>query len=180
MLVSTITNRWAIGMHLQHRGRDGGFVYLGVMMIVMVMGIVLAIVGETWQMVLQREKEQELLFVGNQFRRALTLYAEHTPAQARRYPSSLEDLLKDPRLAATQRYLRNIYLDPITGDVKWGLIRGPDGEIFGVHSLSEEEPVKKSNFRLADRNFEGKAKYSDWVFMYTPGKNYAPSIQSER
>lgn len=160
------------------RDEENGFTYLGVMMIVVVMGVMLAVAGEAWHMALKREKEQELLFIGNQFRRALTLYSEHTPAQARRYPSSLADLLQDPRYAATQRYLRKIYPDPITGDANWGLIRGPDGEIFGVHSLSEEAPAKKSNFMLADRNFEDKTKYSDWVFMHLPGQNSAKPVRN--
>jgi hypothetical protein len=53
----------------------------------------------------------------------------------------------------------------MTGRTEWGLIRGPGGEIFGIHSLSEDAPLKKSNFRLADRNFEGKTKYSEWIFL---------------
>jgi hypothetical protein len=28
-----------------------------------------------------------------------------------------------------------------------------------------EEPMKKSNFNRAERQFEGMTKYSDWVFM---------------
>jgi hypothetical protein len=37
-----------------------------------------------------------------------------------------------------------------------------------VYSLSKGEPLKKGNFPLLDKGFEGKAKYSDWVFMRTP------------
>jgi hypothetical protein len=58
-----------------------------------------------------------------------------------------------------------MYADPMTGSTEWGLVKGPAGEIYGVYSLSSDEPLKKSNFALADRNFEGAAKYSDWVFM---------------
>jgi type II secretory pathway pseudopilin PulG len=152
------------------RKRDGGFTYWMLMVIVAVMGIVLATVGEVWHIALKREKEQELLFIGSQFRRALTLYYEHTPPKARRYPSTLEDLLHDPRYAEMQRYLRKVYVDPITGSPNWGLIKGPDGEIFGVYSLSEGEPIKKGHFRPTDKNFEGKTKYSEWVFMHSPGQ----------
>ena len=42
--------------------------------VVAIMGFVLATAGEVWHMALKREKEQELLFVGDQFRRAFTLY----------------------------------------------------------------------------------------------------------
>lgn len=145
--------------------RQGGFTYIGLLVLVALMGIVLAAAGEIWHTAQKREKERELLFVGNQFRLALNRFHRHTPGQARRYPMRLEELLEDPRHPGIHRYLRKIYADPMTRGTEWGLIRGPGGEIFGVHSLSEEAPLKKSNFRLADRNFEGKTKYSEWLFI---------------
>lgn len=150
-------------------GRVGGFTYISLLAIIAIMGVVLGTAGEVWHMALKREKERELLFVGDQFRRAIGLYYEHTPGLGRRYPESLEDLLRDPRYPSTQRYLRKIYPDPVSGSTEWGLVKGTAGEILGVHSLSENEPIKKSNFSLVDRSFEGRAKYVDWVFMHTPG-----------
>lgn len=157
-------------LYLRRTHAESGFTYLLLLALVAVMGIVLAAAGEVWHMKLKREKEQELLFVGDQFRRALNLYNQHTPGNALRYPKSLEELLKDPRYPGVVRYLRKIYPDPITGSTQWGLLKGPNGEIFGVYSLSEEEPVKKSGFSMADQKFEGCKKYSDWVFMYSPGQ----------
>jgi len=46
-------------------------------------------------------------------------------------------------------------------------VKGVNGEILGVHSASDDEPAKKTNFSLADKGFEGKMKYSEWVFMVT-------------
>lgn len=146
------------------RRREWGFTYIGVLMLVALMSIALAAAGEVWHTASKREKEQELLFIGDQYRRALAQFDAHTPGKARRAPLSLEELLQDPRYPATRRYVRKIYLDPMTGKAEWGLITGPAGEIYGVHSLSEEEPLKKANFRLADKAFEGKTKYSDWIF----------------
>lgn len=157
--------------------REGGFTYFGLLAIILIMGIVLASAGEVWHVALKREKEQELLFVGNQFRQAIKAYYEHTPLQAQRYPARLEDLLSDPRYPSTQRYLRKIYIDPVNGSPKWGLIKAASGEILGVHSLSRSEPMKKDNFRNVDKIFEGKTKYSDWVFMYVPGQYPANSTQ---
>lgn len=154
---------------LQHARRENGFTYLVLLAVVAVMGVVLAAAGEVWHTAQKREKERELLFVGDQFRRAFNLYRLHTPGNARHYPMSLEDLLKDPRAPGVKRYLRKIYADPVTGSTRWGLLRGANGEIFGVHSLSEDEPLKKSGFSLANAQFEGRTKYSDWVFMYDPG-----------
>ena len=145
--------------------REWGFTYIGLLVFIAIMGAVLAAAGEIWHTAQKREKERELLFVGNQFRLALNQFYRRTPGQARRYPLRLEELLEDPRYPGMHRYLRKIYLDPMTGRTEWGLIRGPGGEIFGIHSLSEDAPLKKSNFRLADRNFEGKTKYSEWIFL---------------
>lgn len=150
--------------------REGGFTYFVLLAVVAAMGFVLATAGEIWHRALKREKEQELLFVGDQFRRAFNLYNLHTPGNARRFPLSLDELLKDPRHPGVKRYLRKIYADPVTGSTRWGLIKGPNGEIFGVHSLSDEEPVKKSGFSLVDAKFEGRAKYSEWVFVYDQGQ----------
>lgn len=170
MLFTTHDRRRGFRGRPLHTRRESGFTYIVLLAIVAAMGFVLATAGEIWHMALKREKEQELLFIGDQFRRAFNLYKLHTPGNAKRYPLSLEDLLKDPRYPGVQRYLRKIYTDPITGSTQWGLIKGPSGEIFGVHSLSEDEPVKKSGFSLVDARFEGRTKYSDWVFMDNQGQ----------
>jgi type II secretory pathway pseudopilin PulG len=161
----------------KRQGRAGGFTYFGLLIIVVIMGALLVTAGEVWHTAQLREQEKELLFIGNQFRQAINDYYEHTPGKELRYPVRLEDLLKDPRYPSTQRYLRRIYRDPVSGSEQWGVIKGPDGEIYGVHSLSEEEPLKKGNFSLADRDFEGRKKYADWVFMHVPGQRAGSSLQ---
>lgn len=155
------------------RSGQGGFTYLGVLALVAAMSMTLATAGEVWHLSQQREKEQELLFVGHQFRHAIALYYEHATDPGRRYPMSLEELLRDPRYPSTQRYLRRIYADPVGGGTEWGLVKGPGGEIYGVHSLSEGEPVKKGNFSIADKDFEGKTKYAEWVFVHIPKQSPA-------
>ena len=153
------------GVPVTRRSLAAGFTYIGVLVLVAIMGLAAALVSELWQIAQQREKEQELLFVGNQFRRALGMYSANGGA-----PLRLEDLLKDSRVPGVRRYLRKIYRDPITGGTDWGLVKsgGTEGVITGVYSLSAAEPLKKSEFDLADKEFEGKKKYSEWVFAAKP------------
>lgn len=145
--------------------RASGFTYIGVLMLVAMMGVALAAAGQVWHTMQQREKEQELLFIGHQFRLALNRYAGPTGS----FPRTLEDLLQDPRHPSVERHLRKIYRDPMTGRAEWGLVTGPNGEIYGVHSLSDKVPLKQANFGLEDRQFEGKTNYSEWVFMGSSG-----------
>ena len=144
--------------------RSRGFTYMTVLFLVAIMGGGLALLGEMWQTSLKRERELELLFVGNQYRKAIERYYLSGPQ--RQYPRALEDLLKDARLPATARYLRKIYPDPITGKAEWGIVRAPDGGILGVHSTSEDKPFKAAGFKVRDAAFEGAGKYSDWKFVH--------------
>ena len=146
------------------RRQSAGFTYLGLLLLVAVMGIALTVVSQVWQTMQRIDKEDELLFVGDQMRRALAFYAANASG-GQRYPQRLEDLLKDPRYPDVRRYLRRIYPDPITGRADWGVVKGPGDAIMGVYSLSEDEPLKKTEFRLRDRDFEGKTKYSEWAFI---------------
>ena len=147
--------------------RARGFTYLAVLFIVAILMGGLALVGEVWETSARREKEAELLFIGNQYRRAIGLFYDSTPGGVKRYPRTLEDLVKDPRQPATQRHLRKFYPDPITRKVEWGFVKAPDGGIQGVHSLSEEKPLKIGGFRVRDAGLEGAQKYADWKFIHT-------------
>ena len=148
---------------VSHRSR--GFTYLTVLFIVAILMGGLALVGEVWDTWAKREKEADLLFVGNQYRKAIQRYVLAGKAQ---YPRTLDDLLKDPRQPSTQRYLRRLYPDPMTGKSEWGLVKGPDGGIGGVYSLSEDKPLKVAGFKVRDASLEGAQKYSDWKFNFSP------------
>jgi type II secretory pathway pseudopilin PulG len=154
--------------HAAPPARQTGFTYIALLVAIAVMGLVQSALAEAWHTDVQREKEQELLFAGNQMRAALNLYYARSPAGSRRQPLRLEDLLQDGRTPATERYLRRIYRDPISGGEQWGLIRGASGEIHGVHSLSAARPLKQGGFDKANRHFSGAQKYSEWVFMASP------------
>jgi type II secretory pathway pseudopilin PulG len=146
--------------------RERGFTYLAILFVIAFMGLGLALTGEVWRTAALRDKEAQLLYAGGQYRRAIERYYLSGPRQ---YPRKLEDLLKDPRKPNTERYLRRLYFDPVTGSPEWGLVKAPDGGIMGVYSLSEAAPFKTAGFRARDAAFENAAKYSDWKFVYQPG-----------
>jgi type II secretory pathway pseudopilin PulG len=139
--------------------------------LVATMGLALTVVSELWHTVQQRDKEEQLLFAGDQIRRAIGRYYASNGA----YPHQLEDLLKDPGFPGVRRFLRRIYPDPITGSAEWGLVKLPGDAISGVYSLSEQEPLKQAGFSLADQDFEGKMKYSEWVFFPRIGLRNRPA-----
>ena len=150
-----------------------GFTYLATMVVIAVIGIALSVTGYQWKTMSKREKEKELLFRGNEIRNAIAQYVNTDPLK--RYPHSLEDLIKDPRSPKTVRYLRKMYKDPITND-DWVLVTDPVKGLLGVHSKSEEKPLKTSNFRTQDHCFEEKTHYRDWVFIVQPFNPLAPPV----
>jgi type II secretory pathway pseudopilin PulG len=155
---------------------ERGFTYLALLLAVAVIGIGLAAVGQSWSTAAQRAKERELLFVGGEFRRAIRGYYLGSPG-AQRYPRSLQELLEDKRFPFVRRHLRRMYRDPMTGGRDWGLVNAPEGGIMGVYSLSEAPALKTANFAEADRDLEGKARYSDWKFTFQPAPITASQAQ---
>ena len=143
-----------------------GFTYLAILFAIAIMGIALAAAGGFWHIAQKREKERELLYVGNQYRQAIALYYERSPGGGKQFPKTLENLLQDERQLTTQRYLRKLYRDPITNSKTWGLVEGPNNSIMGVYSLSEDAPMKQDNFEDRDKAFAGTVSYFDWKFVY--------------
>jgi len=154
--------------------RQAGFTYLTVMFIIAILLGGLAIIGETWETSARREKEAELLFIGNQYRRAIGLYYLATPGPNKMYPRQIEDLLKDPRQPGIMRHLRKLFPDPLTGK-PFVVIKGADGGVQGVNSPSDDAPLKVAGFRVRDAIFEGAQKYSEWKFIHTPPPAAAPA-----
>jgi len=150
------------------RSRSEGFTFLSLLIVVAITAGALAAAGGVYSQAAQREKERELLFVGEQFRQAIALYYWRTPGGAHQYPKSLEALLEDERWPVTQRYLRKIYRDPVTGSADWGVVEAPQGGIMGVYSKSEEVPIKTANFPWRWASFADARNYTDWKFVFSP------------
>lgn len=122
------------------------------MFLLATLGVGLAAMGVLWEITSRRQKEMELLFVGDQYRRAIQSYYQATLGTRKQYPKSLTDLLEDHRFPAMVRHLRRLYVDPMTASHEWGLVL-KDGGIAGVHSQGQGEPFKKSGFSKRDASF---------------------------
>ena len=148
---------------------QSGFSYIGLLIAVAIMGALLSRVAVYWHTAVQREKERELLAIGDEFRTAITRYYEDSSGPQKIYPMKFDDLLEDKRVPVIRRYLRKLYHDPVTGSTEWGIIKGPGGSIAGVYSLSDQAPLKIANFGTGDEGFAKKKHYSEWQFVYAAG-----------
>ncbi|MEW5770309.1 MAG: prepilin-type N-terminal cleavage/methylation domain-containing protein [Pseudomonadota bacterium] len=145
--------------------RQQGFTLLALLFAVALLGVGMAGLGTMWHTSLQREKEQELLFVGDQFRKAIeSFWNNPPPGQQKRLPSNLAELVLDPRFPGNVRHLRRLYLDPMSWTPEWGLEKDGGGGVIGVYSRSEGRPMKASGFAPAYESFAGATQYRGWVF----------------
>jgi type II secretory pathway pseudopilin PulG len=150
----------------KHTGpRQNGFAYLSLLIFLALMGFVCAMAVQVGGLVHRRAAEQALLDVGLEFARALSSYADQTPAGMDDQPLSLQELLLDTRHTQKVRHLRQIYPDPMTGSTEWGLELDPDTRrIIGVFSLSTHKPIKVGNFPPGLDTLNKKEFISEWVF----------------
>ena len=126
------------------------------------LGLMLAGTGQVWHTTLQREREVELLFIGEQFRQAFASYRNASTNPAASFPTQLEDLVEDKRFPTPRRHLRRIYRDPMTGLAQWGLVKS-GASIVGIHSLSTGA-VLKTSLQGQDAELAGALQYDQWVF----------------
>ncbi|MBA2483574.1 MAG: type II secretion system protein [Nitrosomonas sp.] len=157
-----------------------GSIYILMLFAVTIAGILLAATGQAWHFKAQREKEKQLILVGEQFRNAVMSYYNSAADGGKKYPKTLEDLLLDKRGLVPQRHLRKMFLDPMTKSTEWGLVDEPVPEqdsgarisrsdlgIIGVYSLSKQAPIKTENFPEHYEDFTEAVTYQDWQFVYS-------------
>jgi len=154
---------------MRKRPVSQGFTLIAVLLLVAVLAIAAAATVSAGVTLQRRAAEDDLLFIGLEYKRAFRSYYE-SAVSTPRYPLTLADLLKDPRFPGVRRHLRKPYIDPITGKAEWGLIQAPGGGIMGVYSLATGTPIKIDLFDPEFADFAGKTSYGDWQFSYVaPG-----------
>ena len=102
---------------LTERGVEGeqGFMLVGLIVAIFLILLALSVAAPKVAQDLRREREVEAIHRGNQYVRAIRLYYRKTGM----YPGSIEALEKTNNV----RYLRQRYLDPMTGKDDWRRIK---------------------------------------------------------
>jgi type II secretory pathway pseudopilin PulG len=156
-----------------------------------VMAIMMTVAMPVWKHLAQREKEEELVFRGEQYAHAIGMFQRRN---ANAYPPNLDVLVQG-------RFIRKKYKDPITGDDFVPLAqgqpaagqrasqpgqqgqqgaaqqgRGPQpaqgvpgtaapgqaGAVGGIIGVTSKSTAE--SIRL----YKGRSHYNEWAFIYTP------------
>jgi hypothetical protein len=147
-----------------YAGNNRGVTYLALMFSIVLIGISASAAARQWTVIVQREKEADLMAKGIEIQNALALFSATMKIGRVMtidiYPQSLAELTRTPK-----PYLRKVYQDPMGGG-DWEYIRAPTGGIMGVRSKSKGKPIKERDFPLAIRHLEGRKTYRDWMFQH--------------
>jgi type II secretory pathway pseudopilin PulG len=164
-----------MGLAQAIRGRDDGFVMAGLLVAIAVMAIVMSVLLPVWRTMATREKEEELVWRGRQYDRAIQLYRKKTAAPG---APNVDELIKG-------RYLRKKYIDPITNS---------DFELVGVNPSTPNAPgapqpkigfgqlisgVRSKSKARSLRELDGKKVYNEWQFTYVPWKPFGQTPPTE-
>ena len=113
---------------------QAGFNLLLVITFVTVLNVAVAAAMPRWSQVMQRAREQELIFRGLQYAEAIRVFQ----ARFGRYPVSLEELVE-----VNPRCIRRLWDDPMHPEGKWALIHAeaqtPDGDLDDDDDDDEED-----------------------------------------
>ncbi len=94
-------------------GSEGGYTLVVLAIAVTVMSIMVAAALPMWSRIVQRDKEEELIFRGWQYAEAIRVFQQRQG----RLPIRLEELIE-----VKPRSIRRLWTDPMTEDGKWGLV----------------------------------------------------------
>ena len=156
-----------------------GAILIMLLVMVVILGITAGMAGQSWRSTVQRAREAELLWRGQQYQQALASYYSVKHGTQQMSPAKLEHLLRDPRFPGTVRHLRKLYDDPMTGE-EWQLVTDPAERIIGVRSGSDLEPFQKGGFPKSLAALQGKSSYSEWEFVFTPRRKNSKAANTTK
>ncbi len=147
--------------------KNKGFLYIMVLFAIVVISIMMLKTFESWEYLLDRDKEAELIFRGEQIVNAITQYNRKKGA----FPKTLEELYKN-------KYLRKLYKDPVSENGEWNIVSfpkmtGKEKYVVIPHSLWKSlkgsyrivgvvSSVHKKGYKV----YKEKEYYDEWLFAY--------------
>lgn len=112
---------------------EQGYVLLGIAIGLVILGIFMAAAVPAWDYVIQREREQELLWRGRQYVQAIQRFQQRYPGA---FPPNVEVLVEE-------KFLRKAYRDPMNrteeGEGEWRILRQNSPEIRGLATPEQPE-----------------------------------------
>jgi len=169
------------------RQREGGYAMVALLVGISIMSIALSVALPTWSAMAKREREEELIFRGQQYARAIMLYQRQ---YANAFPPNFDMLVQ-------QHFLRKKYKDPMTKDGEFqplfagqalpGQITSPGGQQQPPQAggrqgqpaglQAQQLPGRAAGIQAgligvvskseatSLRIYNGKTKYSEWAFV---------------
>ena len=129
-------------MTVDKRERQSGYVLFGVVIALVILGISMTAAVPLWQKVMQREKEQELIFRGYQYMQAIDLYQKKYPGA---FPPDVETLVKE-------KFLRKAYADPMTEKGEFRLLRQMSPELQPGAQAGGERAAERAGITGLNRS----------------------------
>jgi type II secretory pathway pseudopilin PulG len=149
------------------RRRQGGMLLIGVLVFIALSALTAVHAGPRWFDARQRAAEEELLFVGEQYRQAIESYWREAPNAVQKMPGSVDDLIADKRFPFPKRHLRKEFRDPLAPELALAEIREGDA-LLGVYSRAEGTPFRQAGFTGPQKSFNGAQSYAGWKFSFVP------------
>ena len=167
----------------QETSRDErGFAMAALLVALVIMSVAMSVMLPVWRTLSVREREEELIWRGQQYDRAVQLYRKKTSAPG---APSIDVLVKG-------RFLRQKYLDPITrGDFEVvgvnpagvnpaGVNPAGVNPVGNTNAPGMQQPkigfgqliggVRSKSKARSFRELDGKKTYAEWQFVYVPWK----------
>lgn len=142
---------------------EAGYTFASMLILLVGAGLAAQTVFIPTSTEIRRASEEELIFRGMAYARAVQSYWL-ADAEAPSFPPGLDALLEDPRSEA--RHIRRLY-DPVIGE-NWRTIPAEGGGIAGVALDSSLTPFKRSGFPVGMVVSDAAETYGQWQFVFTP------------
>jgi len=143
----------------------------GLLVALSVMAILLSVALPAWSHLIRREKEEELIFRGNQYARAINLYQRKF---ANASPATLDILIeqrllrrkfKDPLSPAKDGEFQLLYLNNQGTSSRAAGAAAATGSTLGTKPSGGIVGVASKNTGQSIRTFNGKTRYNEWQFV---------------